>query len=231
MASYIIVRYDEYLAHHGIKGQRWGVRRFQNNDGSLTQEGRERYGSEKDQKKLSKDIQDYWRNRKHYNKLTNWMQERKRKHIDNSPQMKTALADVRDSANKVKESIAIAQKFKDDFVSGKNKEADRYVSTFKKEHPDWAERGFDDASIRDSTFVRYLNDHPSIKQKRSNAYDQYNANKQKHSEACKKAASSFLKDHGNDKVTGFSVWSSNKEFSKRVEDVFATLIESNSLSD
>lgn len=31
---------DDYLAHHGIKGQKWGVRRFQNKDGSLTAEGR-----------------------------------------------------------------------------------------------------------------------------------------------------------------------------------------------
>lgn len=33
-----------YLAHHGIKGQKWGVRRFQNPDGTLTEEGRRRYG-------------------------------------------------------------------------------------------------------------------------------------------------------------------------------------------
>lgn len=29
--------------HHGIKGQKWGVRRYQNADGSLTTEGRKRY--------------------------------------------------------------------------------------------------------------------------------------------------------------------------------------------
>lgn len=34
----------EYLSHHGIKGQRWYHRRFQNPDGSLTPAGRERYG-------------------------------------------------------------------------------------------------------------------------------------------------------------------------------------------
>ena len=33
------------LYHHGIKGQKWGVRRYQNYDGSLTSAGKLRYGS------------------------------------------------------------------------------------------------------------------------------------------------------------------------------------------
>lgn len=32
------------LTHHGIKGMRWGVRRYQNKDGSLTAEGKKRAG-------------------------------------------------------------------------------------------------------------------------------------------------------------------------------------------
>lgn len=35
---------DEVLIHHGIKGQKWGIRRFQNADGSLTVAGKKRYG-------------------------------------------------------------------------------------------------------------------------------------------------------------------------------------------
>ena len=35
------------LRHHGIKGQKWGVRRFQNADGSLTAAGIKRYGDGK----------------------------------------------------------------------------------------------------------------------------------------------------------------------------------------
>lgn len=34
---------SEELKHYGIKGQKWGVRRFQNEDGSLTAKGKERY--------------------------------------------------------------------------------------------------------------------------------------------------------------------------------------------
>lgn len=32
------------LAHHGIKGMHWGIRRFQNEDGSYTSAGKKRYG-------------------------------------------------------------------------------------------------------------------------------------------------------------------------------------------
>lgn len=32
-----------YLVHHGIKGQKWGIRRFQKKDGSLTPAGKKRY--------------------------------------------------------------------------------------------------------------------------------------------------------------------------------------------
>lgn len=42
MEEYILI--DGILCHHGIQGQKWGQRRFQNEDGSLTEAGRKRYG-------------------------------------------------------------------------------------------------------------------------------------------------------------------------------------------
>lgn len=44
MKDYYIKRNEEYLAHHGIKGQKWGIRRYQNEDGTFTEEGKKRYG-------------------------------------------------------------------------------------------------------------------------------------------------------------------------------------------
>lgn len=35
--------WNDELYHHGIKGQKWGIRRFQNPDGTLTEEGKARY--------------------------------------------------------------------------------------------------------------------------------------------------------------------------------------------
>ena len=37
---------SNYIKHHGIKGQKWGRRRYQNKDGSLTAEGKKHYGTE-----------------------------------------------------------------------------------------------------------------------------------------------------------------------------------------
>ena len=54
--SHSDITLDE-LMHYGIKGQKWGRRRYQNEDGSLTPEGAKRYGSEeKFNKYYEKDI-------------------------------------------------------------------------------------------------------------------------------------------------------------------------------
>jgi len=41
--EYIIYRDSDELYHHGIKGMRWGIRRYQNEDGSLTEAGKRHY--------------------------------------------------------------------------------------------------------------------------------------------------------------------------------------------
>ncbi len=45
-----------YLAHHGIVGMHWGVRRYQNNDGSLTSAGKARYGTPGGAKDIKKSL-------------------------------------------------------------------------------------------------------------------------------------------------------------------------------
>lgn len=39
---------EDELAHHGILGQKWGIRRYQNEDGSLTEAGKKRYAREQE---------------------------------------------------------------------------------------------------------------------------------------------------------------------------------------
>jgi len=60
---------NSYLYHHGILGQKWGVRRFQNKDGSYTSAGKKRYSSGFDAKKYKEERKKYLITEENKNKL------------------------------------------------------------------------------------------------------------------------------------------------------------------
>ena len=53
---------NTYLYHHGIKGQKWGVRRFQNADGGLTSSGKKRYSNRQIKRDMNKTFNDTYKN-------------------------------------------------------------------------------------------------------------------------------------------------------------------------
>lgn len=70
MGNEYILTADGELYHWGIKGMRWGVRRYQRKDGSLTKAGQKRYADEKEKLKArEKAIKSHERTKAKFDKL------------------------------------------------------------------------------------------------------------------------------------------------------------------
>ena len=103
--------YLQYLAHHGIKGQKWGVRRFQNPDGTLINPK----GRKKEKKVAESDTWDKkeskWLSDEELNRRNNRMQREQqyRQNIDNRHPVKKELKNLAtDSAKKIFIATAVA---------------------------------------------------------------------------------------------------------------------------
>lgn len=67
------VIYEDELTHHGVIGQKWGVRRYQNPDGTLTDEGKIKYS-----KKLITDSgREYSKNKSFKNTIDTFKKSKK----------------------------------------------------------------------------------------------------------------------------------------------------------
>ena len=72
MWSYTVIGSgDDNLAHHGILGMKWGIRRYQNEDGTLTAAGKKRYGNaESEFSELDAARKEYKQSKDYYMKKT-----------------------------------------------------------------------------------------------------------------------------------------------------------------
>lgn len=121
---------DYELYHHGILGMHWGIRRYQNKDGSLTPAGRRHYGYDQVDK-VRKDLEDTRNPNGNYKQyvLTKSAEEYYDKKVESDPKLKALSTDGdshKELADLQKEAIEYAKKNYD-----KNEE-DRYASELEK---------------------------------------------------------------------------------------------------
>ena len=122
------IPYSDELYHHGVKGQKWGIRRFQNADGSLTEEGKRRYGTlenAKNQLALQKAKHDNRVNTFHAARIMNPFMNITKKQREKTQQ---AMEKARKSKSKVEnlqkkadasERVWMKDKYKEEIKRGK----------------------------------------------------------------------------------------------------------------
>lgn len=116
-----------YLIHHGIKGMRWGIRRYQNADGTLTEAGKVRYI--KKAERLVKSYEDAKRrSAKSSEKAQNYMSKAR---VFRSPYKSDRLN--RNSLNDLKKE---------------KKKLKKVSSFFEKEIPNLSGKGLNDDQVK-----------------------------------------------------------------------------------
>lgn len=107
--EYIIINGELY--HHGTKGMRWGIRRYQNKDGSLTPAGKKRYNKELEKLKQEKRaLKNQERTKAKLKKLNDLQDE-----VDALKKTKTSKKTAEEEAKKIEDEA----RAKEEYEAGK----------------------------------------------------------------------------------------------------------------
>lgn len=120
---------EQVLYHHGILGMKWGIRRFQNKDGSLTDAGRKRYSSTE----VENDVKALLSNKTEVNAITSEGQSISKLADELGKKYTDAFKTVKlDSRTKDQ----IWEQLRSDFVNRDNVDDEEYYNMIVEEYVD-----------------------------------------------------------------------------------------------
>lgn len=214
--------YNNELYHWGILGQKWGVRRYQNPDGTLTAAGRERYRASDAQVQRAKDII----------KENRWKEDVSEKVFDTVGADKEKLKPVREELTKaIQEQKQITNEV-DELFSGleDHKTFDNYAATAEiaNDMKYYDHDGYEGPTARDVASSIFMGVYEDGRQGQINPWslyaydkglneqvkdlsdrsDEVTLNKQK---ACGKVVDEALKEIGNKNIKQFSKYQTTGE--------------------
>ena len=147
MSKYILTKEGELyntdeLMHHGVKGQKWGVRRYQNKDGSLTPAGQKRYNKEEykiDKKHTRNIIYDATRASnwsKAYDSAARYDDKRLKKQVKKDLKKHGLLTEKTKEAQRVNAQLHRDKEWTDQLTQYKISKAKKHIAEMKRKYGD-----------------------------------------------------------------------------------------------
>lgn len=218
------IPYSDELYHHGIKGQKWGVRRFQNYDGTRTDAGKKRYSRSSDPKEIASWVHEVSGSarvrssskEKLFQAIGPGLELAKNACRGQAKKEAKAFLNYTKAGEKVNDEWDGNKKLREQFASQISKKTIRQIENEAGDKYTGVDgRTTADEFARDYAFNKYSNsDHPLVA-KEKELHSKWMVERDALMKSCKDYSDEFFKEHGED-----SAVSSNGSI-KTVSDVFS----------